>query len=183
VQNLRPDDARWMQSLSLKPGWYYASAEIRTENVAANQTGATISIMEDGVSSPDIRGTVAWQQVGFYLKVGQMGADVDVALRVGGYGSLTTGTAYFRNARVIRVDGPPPGATPVYDLAAIRKASRPQPVGSPVTLIAVFVALGAVALYGWRLYGRALAEPTPAPAPHEPPREPPRERRRKKGRR
>jgi dolichyl-phosphate-mannose-protein mannosyltransferase len=153
VNAIKPNDARWMQSLTLAPGWYHFSAEVRTENVGTKQTGATISIMEDGAMSPDIRGTTGWQTVGFYLQVGGSGADVEVALRVGGYGSLNAGRAFFRNVHAEKVASPPPGATPVYDLTAIRKASQPQPVGHPVTLWATFLVLALVACYGWRLFG------------------------------
>ena len=168
VENLQPDDARWMESLSLSAGWYYASAEIRTDNVGANETGATISIMDDGIMSPDIRGTTGWQTVGLYMKVGADGADVDVALRVGGFGSLNKGRAFFRNAKLVKIEGPPAGATPTYDLAAIRNESQGGPVGSPITLVAAFAVLGAVAFYGWRMYGRQ--EPVPAGASKRPAR-------------
>ena len=118
--------------------------------------------------SPDIRGTTGWQTVGFYLQVGGSGADVEVALRVGGYGSLNTGKAFFRKVHAVQVASPPPGATPVYDLTAIRKASQPQPVGHPVTLWATFVVLALVAYYGWRLFGSE--EPAPAVAQTAPPK-------------
>ena len=162
VNAIKPNDARWMQSLTLAPGWYHLSAEVRTENVGTKETGATISIMEDGAMSPDIRGTTGWQTVGLYLQVGGSGADVEVALRVGGYGSLNSGRAFFRDVHAEKITSPPPGATPVYDLTAIRKASQPQPVGHPVTLWASFVVLALVAYYGWRLFGSE--EPAPAVA-------------------
>lgn len=168
VNAIKPNDARWMQSLTLAPGWYHLSAEVRTENVGTKETGATISIMEDGAMSPDIRGTTGWQTVGFYLQVGASGADVEVALRVGGYGSLNTGRAFFRNVHAEKVTSPPPGAAPVYDLTAIRKALQPQPVGHPVTLWATFVVLALVAYYGWRLFGSE--EPAPAVAQTAPPK-------------
>jgi hypothetical protein len=168
VNAIKPNDARWMQSLTLAPGWYHLSAEVRTENVGTKETGATISIMEDGAMSPDIRGTTGWQTVGFYLQVGASGADVEVALRVGGYGSLNTGRAFFRNVHAEKVTSPPPGAAPVYDLTAIRKASQPQPVGHPVTLWATFVVLALVAYYGWRLFGSE--EPASAVAQTAPPK-------------
>jgi len=85
-----------------------------------------------------------------------------VALRVGGYGSLNVGRAFFRNVHAEKITSPPPGATPAYDLMAIRKASQPQPVGHPITLWATFVVLALVAYYGWRLFGSE--EPAPAVA-------------------
>jgi dolichyl-phosphate-mannose-protein mannosyltransferase len=160
VNNLKPNDARWMQSLTLAPGVYYISAEIRTGNVGPNETGATISIMDDGAMSRDIHGTTAWLKAGFYLKVGGKGADVDIALRVGGFGSLNSGRAFFRNASVVRLAALPPGAAPVYDLAELRKAATPEPIGSPYTLVVAAALLAAAAIVGWRMFGE---EPGAAP--------------------
>ncbi len=153
VDALKPNDARWMQSLTLSPGWYRFSTEVRTENVGTKETGATISIMEDGAMSPDVRGTAGWQRVTFYLQVGGNGADIEVALRVGGFGSLNTGKAFFRDVQAEKIAAPPPGATPVYDLSAIRKAAQPEPVGHPISLVATFIVLGLIALQGWRMFG------------------------------
>jgi dolichyl-phosphate-mannose-protein mannosyltransferase len=164
VDNLKPDDGRWMQSLTLAPGWYYCSVQLRTQDVGTAATGATISVMEDGIMSSDIRGTTAWQRVGFYLRVGGRGADVDIALRVGGFGSLNVGRAYFRQPSVTEIETPPPGAQPQFDLQAIRRSGTSKPVGSPITLVATFILLAAIAIWGWR---RFTYEP-PAPARGKP---------------
>jgi dolichyl-phosphate-mannose-protein mannosyltransferase len=149
VENLKPNDGRWMQSLTLAPGWYHCSVELRTENVGTAATGATISMMEDGIMSSDVRGTTDWQRLGFYVKVTGSGADVDIALRVGGFGSLNVGRAFFRDARVERIAAPPPNAHQVFDLMAIRKASATGPIGTPITLVLTLMALLAVAMWGW----------------------------------
>lgn len=151
VNAKKADDARWMQSLSLGPGIYYFSAEIRTENVGQENSGANLSVMEDGIMSPEVKGTTGWTRVGFYLKVGAKGADVDLAVRVGGFGSLNTGRAFFRNVSGVKLDAIPNGAQPVYDLDQIRKQSEPVPEGSPLSLAAAFILLAAVAYAGWRM--------------------------------
>ncbi len=153
VDNLQANDGRWMQSLTVQPGWYQLSVDLRTENVGAKQSGASISVMEDGIMSPDIHGTTDWQRVTLYLKVGGHGADIEVALRVGGFGSLNTGKAFFRNASLVRIDAPPPSATPTYDLLAIRQQGAPAPIGSPISLVFTLVALAALAWAGWRIFG------------------------------
>jgi dolichyl-phosphate-mannose-protein mannosyltransferase len=164
VENIKPNDGRWMQSLTLPAGWYYCSADLRTENVGTAATGATISMMEDGIMSSDVRGTTDWQRLGFYVKVTGSGADVDIALRVGGFGSLNVGRAFFRDARVERIAAPPPNAHQVFDLMAIRKASATGPIGTPITMVATFLVLAAIAIWGWRRFPLEL----PAPAPREP---------------
>lgn len=162
VEAVKADDARWMQSLSLGAGFYYFSAEIRTEQVGQQDNGANISVMEDGIMSSDLKGTTGWTRVGFYLKVGSKGADIDVALRLGGYGSLNTGRAFFRNASALRIDSLPAGAQPVYDLEAIRKAAEPVPVGSPISLAATFLGLAMVAWLGWRMIAQQPPKTTRA---------------------
>jgi len=153
VDNLKPNDGRWMQPLTVPAGWYQISVDLRTENVGAKESGATISVMEDGIMSADIHGTTDWQRVTLYLKVGAHGADIDVALRIGGFGRLNTGKAFFRNASMVRIDGPPPSATPTYDLNVIRKQAAPVPIGSPISLALTYVALAAMAWAGWRIFG------------------------------
>src|SRR5258708_1637601 len=43
VDNLQANDGRWMQPLSLGPGWYELSADIRPENVGPKEGGASRS--------------------------------------------------------------------------------------------------------------------------------------------
>ena len=153
VDNRQANDGRWMQPLSLGPGWYQLSADIRTENVGTKEDGASISIMEDGIMSPEIRGTAGWQHVSLYLKVSGKGADVDVALRVGGFASLNTGRAFFRNATLVAIDAPPPNAAPTFDLMSIRQEAAPVPLGSHWSLVLTFAMLIAIACAGWFLFG------------------------------
>ncbi len=158
------NDARWAQSIALTAGWYHIATDVRAVNVPDGKTGANISLLEDGVMSRDLHGLTGWQRVGFYVKVGSHGADVEVALRVGGFSNLNSGTAFFRNARITRVQAPV-GVDPVFDLAAIRKASASAPIGQPWTLAATFILLTIAAYLGWRIYGGAMIEVTPVSPP------------------
>lgn len=152
VENLRDNDARWSQPLSLSGGWYHISVWSRTEDILPYFTGANISVLEGNIVSADLKGTQPWQKLELYLKVPRYGADVEVALRLGGYANLTRGKAFFRDARVEPVNGPPAGATHVYDLGAIRKAENPGPIGDRWTLYATFLVLTFAAIAGWRLF-------------------------------
>jgi hypothetical protein len=153
----RDNDARWAQPLSLGPGWYYISAEARTEDVFTFMVGANVSVLEDGIKSEDLKGTRGWQRLGLYLKIPPRGADIDVALRLGGYMNLSRGAAFFRNASVIKVAAPRAGAPYVYDLGEIRKSETTGPIGSPWTLVATFMVFIAVAALGWRMLGESEA--------------------------
>jgi hypothetical protein len=153
----RDNDARWVQGLSLGPGWYHVSVEARTRNVLPFFTGASVSVLEDGIMSQDLRGNSDWTPLSFYLRVGRHGADVDLALRLGGYMNLTRGQAWFRSARVAKITGPPQDATRVFDLSEIRKTETTGPIGRPWTLVAAFLVLGTATLVGWLM----MAEPPP----------------------
>ena len=181
VDNLQANDARWLQTLTLQPGWYYVGAEVRTEEVPNGAAGASVSLDEDSMNSADLHGSAGWQRLGLYLKVGAHGADVDVALRLGGFGSLNTGRAFFRKARVVKLDALPANGAPTFDLSVVRRSLVAPPVGKPWTLVAVFVLLAGMAVIGWRIYGvEALA---PAPVKTPPPRSMPRSERRRRQRR
>jgi hypothetical protein len=157
ISSRRDNDARWVQGLSLAAGWYRVSVEARTRNVLPFFTGASVSVLEDGIISQDLRGDTDWSTLSFYLRVGRQGADVDVALRLGGYMNLTRGQAWFRHARVIRTAAPPPDQPRVFDLGAIRKSETTGPIGHVWTLVTAFITLGFATLIGWRM----MAEPVP----------------------
>ena len=162
VNAVKPNDARWMQSLSLTPGWYYISAEIKSESVGAQSSGATISIMEDGIMSAELKGASDWKHVGLYMRVGKKGADVDVALRIGGFGSLNTGRAFYRDVSVVPIAAAPAGAQPIFDLEKIRQDAQPAPIGKPYSLVLTYMFLFAVGYFGWYLF--ALEPPKVARA-------------------
>ena len=167
VTALKENDARWLQSLSLSEGWYFISGEIKTENVGNDKIGANISVMDDSVMSAEIKGTTDWTHVNLYFRVGKKGADIDVALRVGGFGSLNTGKAYYRNVTMTRVDAPPPNAQQTFDLEKIRAAGQPAPIGRPYSLVLTYLLLIAIAYAGWYLYAIEPPKVTRAEARRE----------------
>ncbi len=158
IDTHRDNDARWLQAVPLGPGWYHVSVEARAENASKYFTGATISALEDGIASPDLRETTDWRRIGFYLRVGARGADVDIALRLGGYMNLTRGKAFFRAARVERVSAPPPGAEPVFDLDAVRQSETSGPIGRPWSLVATFAAYALIGICGWIIFRRTIPD-------------------------
>jgi hypothetical protein len=153
----RDNDARWIQPVKLVPGWYYISVEARTDKVLPFMIGANLSVLDDGIRSADLKGTKDWQRLSLYLKVPEGGADIDVALRLGGFMNLSRGAAFFRNASIVKVAGPPAGALFIYDLGRIRSQETTGPIGRPWTLVAVFLLLIAVGTVGWRMFGEPRA--------------------------
>jgi hypothetical protein len=161
IDNLKPNDARWMQPLKLAPGWYYLSAEVRTENVGAEHGGAAVSIVEDGVVSPELRGTTDWKRIGLYLKVAEPGAEVKFGCRLGSFANENSGKAFFRGARAIKAAAPASDAPAQFDLERVR---NPQPAAAPPSgggggseggwlMIEIVASLVLLALIVWRITG------------------------------
>jgi hypothetical protein len=63
-----------------------------------------------------------------------------------------------RNIQLERVAAPPATAPSQYnyDLEKIRKDSAEVPIGSPWTLVATFLLLGALSAFGWRTFGQTM---------------------------
>jgi hypothetical protein len=100
ITNVEPNDARLCQTIDLDPATTYRiSADVRTEDVGIGAAGALIAIEPRVTDSRDVRGTQPWQRL--QVTVAANGAARwDVCLRLGSYGSLNTGTAFFRDVRV-----------------------------------------------------------------------------------
>ncbi len=189
ISSTKPNDACWSQNVHLPAGWYRISASIRAEGVSSGAVGANLSILEDGIISEELRGTTDWQAVDFHLKVGEAGADVLIACRLGELSNLNTGKAFCRGLQAVKVDAPPAGAKHIYDLDVIRGPVTPSstpPTGpssrsNPLAITILFAAaalLVAMLLFGGRLQPalRRLrqsrphrAPPIPEPAPRDEP--------------
>lgn len=102
ITNLAANDARVCQTAALKPDTCYRlSAEIRTTDVEYG-TGATLSIDNYSIDgtycySENLFGTEDWRTVSLYFRTGEEQQSVNVALRLGGYGTTATGTAEYRS--------------------------------------------------------------------------------------
>ncbi len=106
VENYSENDARFAQTVAVEPGAVYKiSAMIRAEDCATDAQGATISIADTFVGTQPLYDTQGeWVSVSFYGQAAQDQTEVTVMARVGGYGSLNTGTAWFDDVRVEKVE-------------------------------------------------------------------------------
>ena len=157
ISSAKGNDARWVQKLHVGPGWYYFTADIRSDNVGDGNTGASIGLMEDGIISQQLHGTGDWTKVGFYLKAGDQGADIVLACRLGGFASLNTGKMACRDFKGVKLDNPPDNDTPRYDLDVIRNGGVPPPAsgtGANVVLPLALAILVLAGLFAWRRFGR-----------------------------
>lgn len=100
VHNTASNDARWVQTVTgLTPGeTYRVTGWIKGENVELSSNagvGANICIMGGFQSSSTLlKGTFNWTQVQFSFEAPVSGSVV-IGCRLGFYGSLVTGTAFF----------------------------------------------------------------------------------------
>jgi hypothetical protein len=165
ISSTEPNDAYWGQTVHLSPGWYHFTASLRAEGIPPGNVGANLSVLEDGIISPQLQGTTDWETVGFYLKAGAAGADVLLACRLGGFASTNSGKMWCRDIRAVPVSEAPTGTGFTYDLDAIRgpaaatSGAAPQSTGAHVNPTLILVGVAALFLAGL-LGGRGFAADT-----------------------
>ncbi|QLI81982.1 phospholipid carrier-dependent glycosyltransferase [Chitinibacter fontanus] len=103
------DDGKLTQLIKVKPDtWYRVSAWVKTAGIPADaKVGANLSIVDAMDYSQDLKGDNDWQELVAWGKTGPEQTEVKVALRLGFYGSLATGTAWFDDVSVTAAE---PGA-------------------------------------------------------------------------
>ncbi len=122
LENVTGNDARCCRTASVKPNTVYLlSGEILTQDVSFG-TGANLSIDNyalDGTYcySENLFGTDTWRAVTLYFLTGESQTEVNVALRLGGYGTTAVGTALYRNISLSECVSAPAEAR-VVDLAS-----------------------------------------------------------------
>lgn len=100
-------DSRLIQEIVLKPNVIYKiSGLVRTEGVGWKAKGAHLGFVEynDFAESRDLRGNSDWQELSFWvIQRGKDPLTVTFACRLGTFGSPNTGTAWFKDPQVRRV--------------------------------------------------------------------------------
>lgn len=106
-----PNDARFVQELAVEPDTVYRFAGwARSENVGGAARGAGISVAGILDGSPDIKtGHKEWRLIEFYGKTVPGQQKVTLTVGIGGYGSLNSGTVWFRDVTVEKVVNVPAG--------------------------------------------------------------------------
>ncbi|WP_157669420.1 phospholipid carrier-dependent glycosyltransferase [Chitinibacter sp. GC72] len=163
IQLGQGDDGKLTQLIKVKPDtWYRVSAWVKTQGIAADaKVGANISIVDAMDHSRDIKGDQDWQELVAWGKTGPEQNEIKVALRLGFYGSLATGTAWFDDISVQEGEPgeqdsktqiisftPPPAAAP----AASAADGSPSALSANVVLW--LVTLGYIGLVAWLIRAR-----------------------------
>jgi hypothetical protein len=147
ISNDKLNDARWVQSATLSPGLYAASAEIFTHGVPEQSwAGAFISLGDQAVASLDVKGNSNWITRDVFFRVTREHTRVDVKLRLGGLLNFALGQAFFRNASLLKIDHAPQDAL-ILDLDADRRLWA----GNPWSLLPLWLLPAAAFFIGWRM--------------------------------
>ena len=99
-------DSRVIQQVSFEAGCEYEVAGyIRTEGVPRASKGAHLCIMDAPIESSALNGDTDWQQVTFFVwnRTSEK-KDLRLAARLGTYGAMNRGKAYFDNITVRRTN-------------------------------------------------------------------------------
>jgi len=122
-----PNDARFAHEVAVEPQTLYRFAcRARAEHVGSGARGAGISVSGILEGSPDIKGSSSeWQTLEFYGRTGADQHTLSVTVGIGGYGSLNSGAALFRDVTVEKVGSPPAGIS----IALLQPPAAPVSTG------------------------------------------------------
>lgn len=112
IENVIPNDARLKQEFSINPGaLYHISGWIKTKDVPQGEYGASISVADMYQQIPMVSGDTgdAWEFYEWYGRAGEDQTDLIVMARLGYYGNLVQGTAWFDDIAVEEVEAVPAG--------------------------------------------------------------------------
>lgn len=104
IRNYVDNDARLCYTLKVKKNKCYTlSCDVKTLDVQNGQ-GANVSVNGTMATSAPLLGTNDWQRISLTGKTGRKQTELTVCVRVGGYGELSSGTAWFKNVSLIEVE-------------------------------------------------------------------------------
>ncbi len=131
VRNMELTDSRLVQSVSVKEDTKYRfAAWVKTDGVSREGKGANLSIENHWIGSREMHGTTnEWELLELYFTTGAGIKTLEVGLRVGGIGAVSTGKAYFDDVVLEEISRIPPDA-PAYIAntdSMIMKPEVPEP--------------------------------------------------------
>ncbi len=169
VENAADNDARFEQTVAVRENTTYRlSALVMAEGCDADRTGANVSFLGVYGTSEDVHDTQGqWQRVTLYARTGKGQKEVTVCVRLGGYGSETTGKAWFTDVELCEADDVPMGVS-VLSLATPepqKETAKTESADLSDAAIPLLLCAAAVYLLLAALIAQTLLRPAhPAPA-------------------
>ncbi|MDY4398228.1 MAG: hypothetical protein SPE45_04625, partial [Eubacteriales bacterium] len=108
---INPDqnDVRLCQDIDVEPDSYYRiSCDIKAQGVS-DGGGANVSVAGTMAASEPITGNADWRRAELVGRTEQDQYTMTVCMRLGGYSSLSSGEAWFKDFSVTKLDGAPAG--------------------------------------------------------------------------
>ncbi|WP_052310060.1 glycosyltransferase family 39 protein [Paenibacillus senegalensis] len=158
IENRVANDAKWVQKVAVEPDSYYRfSAWLKVAGANPEYTGANISILGTLAMSEHYHDTGGeWTYVELVGKTGSEQTELKAALRLGGYGSLNQGKAYFEDVSLVKLEEAPPAAASFETEPSVATDADADSPSSKVSLVppllyslAFFLLFAA--LYLWRI--------------------------------
>ncbi len=106
IRNASENDARFRQTIDVEPDTCYRiTAKVRASGADRDRAGAGLSIDNSFVSSEQVYDTQgAWRDLSLTGRTGPDQYELTVLARLGGYGSLNVGEAWFDEIEMIMID-------------------------------------------------------------------------------
>ena len=161
VENAGANDARFEQTVSVrKNATYRLSARVRAEGIDPANTGANLSFSDIyGTSECVYETNGEWVTLTLYAQTGADQSEATVFVRVGGYGSVAQGKAWFTDVELTQVEDVPVGmqALNIAPPAATKETqSGSQERATGIAIPALILAAAAYLAIAWFVVNGAL---------------------------
>ena len=118
IVNYSENDSRVCQTIPVEGNAYYhISCDIKTQNVNGG-AGANVSVVDTLATSSAITGSADWTHIDLQGKTVKGMEEMTVCMRIGGYGALSSGEAWFKNFSVTKLDSRPKGDLAEFSIAS-----------------------------------------------------------------
>ena len=110
IESTTFNDARFVQEVEVVPDSYYClTAYVKTDFIQAREadSGAHIGFLQTYCKSSYVKSNADWQKLTVYGKTDKDAETVKVALRLGDYSADASGTVYFDDVSLTRVESVP----------------------------------------------------------------------------
>ena len=141
-------DAAWTQKISVSPGWYHLSADLRAED-AGHTGGAYLAIISGAVAALVPWHPASWERDGLYFRAGADNNPIEV--RCGLISPTHRTKAFFRDIKLTKASGAHPAGAQQFDLD--KKSHLPRSSGQAVvrwTTISLVILLGTLGFIYYR---------------------------------